>query len=72
MTGPGSFNWQAVGAMGSDWTVAQVGDFSGDGQSDILWRNVKGAASVWTAAPNGTFSSHDLGWGTDPTWRVAA
>ena len=27
-----------VGAPGSDWHVADVGDFDGDGKADILWR----------------------------------
>jgi hypothetical protein len=27
-----------VGAPGSDWHVADVGDFDGDGNADILWR----------------------------------
>jgi FG-GAP-like repeat len=30
------------------FSVAGVGDFDGDGQSDILWRNTNGALIVWT------------------------
>jgi hypothetical protein len=33
------------------WKVAGVGDFNGDGRSDILWRNaVTGANAIWRSA----------------------
>ena len=30
------------------WNIAGIGDFNGDGQSDILWRNTNGALMEWT------------------------
>jgi hypothetical protein len=30
-----------------DWQVAGVGDFNGDGYSDILWRHDGGHVSIW-------------------------
>jgi hypothetical protein len=35
-----------------DWHIAGVGDFSGDGRSDILWRNDDGRIAEWNM--NGT------------------
>ena len=32
----------------SSWQIAQIADFSGDGKSDILWRNANGALDEWT------------------------
>ena len=40
-------------AIPLNWTVAEVGDFNGDGKADILWRNsTDGTLGVWTM--NGT------------------
>ena len=38
--------WADLGIIGSDWSVAQIGDFNGDGISDILWRNTDGATGI--------------------------
>ncbi len=39
---------RVVGNMSNDWTVVEVGDFNGDGSSDIIWRNnVTGYAKTW-------------------------
>ena len=34
--------------LDSSWTVAGIGDFNGDGKSDILWRDTDGALVDWT------------------------
>jgi hypothetical protein len=39
----------------SDWHVAAVGDFNGDGRSDILWRNDNGAIFNFLGTANGGF-----------------
>ena len=39
-------------AMGPNWTAVGVGDFNGDGHSDLLWTDATGTAAVWEM--NGT------------------
>jgi hypothetical protein len=38
----------SLGNISTDWQIAGVADFNGDGTGDILWRNVNtGGASIW-------------------------
>ena len=59
----------------ASWQIAQIGDFNGNGKSDILWRNSDGALADWTMngpqitsaqeAPfQGNSASLANGWGT--------
>ena len=32
---------------GSSWSVAGIGDFNGNGDADILWRNSNGSLAMW-------------------------
>jgi hypothetical protein len=59
----------------ASWQIAQIGDFNGNGKSDILWRNSDGALADWTMngpqitsaqeAPfQGNSASVANGWGT--------
>ncbi len=43
----------------TDWKVVGVGDFNGDGKSDIVWRNESGALTNWLATTNGAFMAND-------------
>jgi hypothetical protein len=45
----------ALHAGGTDWSVAGVGDFSGDGRSDILLRNNDGTITDWLGQASGAF-----------------
>ncbi len=36
-----------LAVISTDWHVVGIGDFDGDGESDILWRNDNGAVAVW-------------------------
>ena len=33
--------------MPTNWSMAQTGDFNGDGKSDLLWRDTAGDTSIW-------------------------
>jgi peptidyl-Asp metalloendopeptidase len=46
-----------VGNQTTDWQVAAIGDYNGDGYSDILWRNpLNGANSIWEMNASGGHS----------------
>ena len=36
-----------VGNDAATWSVAETGDFNGDGKTDILWRNSNGDVEMW-------------------------
>ena len=53
----------------STWTFATVGDFNGDGKSDLLWRDTSGNLVVWFM--NGATVSSTGGAGNIPAvWHV--
>jgi hypothetical protein len=72
----GSFasNWSNSAVnISTDWKVAGIGDFNGDGLSDILWRNSAGLTVDWLGQASGSFASN---WSNSivniPTeWKVA-
>jgi sRNA-binding regulator protein Hfq len=45
-------NAQALGAVGTDWTLTAVADFNGDGRADLLFRRSDGTFSIYLL--NGT------------------
>ena len=56
--------------MPAPWTIAQTGDFNGDGKSDILWRNTTtGETAIWFM--NGLQIASTASLGTVPTtWTI--
>jgi hypothetical protein len=44
--------------ISTDWQVASVGDFNGDGRDDILWRNTDGHITDWLGTITGGFSDN--------------
>jgi hypothetical protein len=62
------------GVVPTSWSVAQIGDFDGDGKADILWRNTNGDTSVWLMMASGTQvqvkSTTDLGF-VPTSWNIA-
>ena len=61
----------------ASWSVAGIGDFNGDGNSDILWRNINGTLADWrmngsqiTSGQAVTFQGHAVD--LDASWSIAA
>ncbi len=76
------FNGTAV-APDASWHVVEVGDFNGDSNADILWRNDSGALAEWlmngdaisqavTPASNGAPVSPDASWATQAKPTISA
>ena len=54
----------------SVWSIVGIGDFNGDGKSDILWRDLSGNLAIWFL--NGAQVIGAAGIGNVPTsWMVA-
>ncbi len=58
--GTDSGSWQgnfenANVSLTTDWSIAGVGDFNGDGHDDVLWRNSSGTITDWLGADGGGF-----------------
>ena len=59
------------GVVPLTWTIAGIGDFDGNGSTDILWRDTSGNVGVWLL--NGTKIMSTSVIGSVPTnWSVAA
>jgi hypothetical protein len=83
MNGTGISGARYLDPISEDWQVQGLGDFNGDGKTDILWRNQgpgsdAGNLYIWVMdGPNVvggtgyTASQADLGWRIDsPRWRA--
>jgi Ca2+-binding RTX toxin-like protein len=61
-----------VGTHGVSWPISGVGDFNGDGDSDILWRSPStGQVDSWQMKTGGWGGSIDLGATKPANWTLA-
>ncbi len=63
-------------APDATWSVAGIGDFNGDGDADLLWRDSDGTLADWTMNGSSIASSGALNLGgvavkPDASWSVA-
>ena len=61
---------QSLASLNPYWSIAGIGDFDGNGQQDILWRNTAGQDGIWFM--NGSQPVSEQFTGTATTdWTVA-
>jgi hypothetical protein len=60
----------SIANPGDTWSVAGVGDYNGDGTSDILWRNTNGTVAVWQMQNGRMFASTGIS-GPGGNWQIA-
>jgi len=58
----------AVGSAPTSWSIAETGDFNGDGKKRLLWQDTSGNVAIWFM--NGAQAS-GAGVGNVPTvWSI--
>jgi hypothetical protein len=57
------------GALGTDWSIAGVGDFNSDLKADILWRHTSGVLSQWFMDGTNVIGTGSPGT-ADTSWAV--
>ena len=67
--GSGGFAFQDLGVVNNRWQIVGTGNFSGIGQSGILWRNTNGDTELWNPNGMGGFTYEDLGV-VSTSWSV--
>jgi FG-GAP-like repeat len=59
----------------ASWSIAGIGDFNGDGNADVLWRNANGALSEWqmngtAIAASGFITSQGAVVAPNASWHI--
>jgi hypothetical protein len=61
----------SLGSVATVWSVVGIGDFDGNGNLDILWRDTSGNLAIWFLNSSGVVTS-SASLGNVPTnWFVA-
>src|SRR5579863_4019548 len=60
-TGYQGFTMPIIATVATSWKIQGIGDFSGDGLADILWRNTNGDTGIWLTTSTGGFTTVDFG-----------
>jgi Tannase and feruloyl esterase/FG-GAP-like repeat len=58
------------GAVPSNWKIAGIGDFDGNGSTDILWRDTSGNVGVWLLNGTSILSTSVIG-NVPLNWSIA-
>jgi hypothetical protein len=67
-----NFSTASVGNMPATWSVVGVGDFNGDGNSDILWEDTSGDLAIWEMSGTTILNPNSSSVGNLSTvWAVA-
>jgi hypothetical protein len=62
-----------VGTMAAGWTIAQTGDFNGDGRSDLLWYNsTSGGIATWLMSSATITSQVSIGSLPPSAWMIVS
>jgi hypothetical protein len=69
--GSGGFTYESLGTVSPSWQIEGTGDFSGNGEAGILWRNSSsGGVELWNPNGSGGFTYDSLGV-VNPSWQIA-
>jgi hypothetical protein len=71
MNGVGLSTNEGLLGPATGWSVKQIGDFNGDGKSDILWQHTDGSSAIWlmnglALINGGTLLGPGTGWNSVP------
>jgi Ca2+-binding RTX toxin-like protein len=60
--------------VGTEWSIAAVGDYNGDARDDILWRNTNGQLTQWLGSSSGSFTdnSANAAFSSSGNWHVVS
>jgi hypothetical protein len=58
--------------VGTDWSVASIGDYNGDGRDDLVWRNdLDGMFTIWESTGD-SFTPNVFVGGVPTDWTLTS